>query len=167
MKSTIFALILAFGAIACVGCGGGKPAGIPALCPATVKVVNGSAPVVGANVFLVPTSVSGSWSVSGVTDSTGTATIKTSQGDWSGTGAPADEYKIYITKLAQIEEPEMPSDMENNKNAEAEDYAERLKRLEAASKEIPKVLNDASTSGLSISVTSSGGEETIDVGIYN
>ena len=148
-----------------VGCGSRTPHGIPDLYPTKVIVLNGDKGIKKANVFLVPQegTASGSWSISGVTDEKGSAVIETSQGDWKKAGAPEGNYSVYITKLSQIEEPEKPADMETNEEAKAAFFAERLKRLEEASKEIPKSLTSATTSGLEIVVTTSGAEETFDV----
>lgn len=160
-------LILAACLVFCIGCGKGKPEGMPDLYPVSITITKGATPVADANVFLVPASSSGSWSVNGITDANGVATIKTSQGDWKQPGAPEGEFNIYITKLAKIEEPEKPADMETNEAAKSEYFAERLKRLEAANKEIPKALTSASTSGLKITVASgSETNETFDLSQY-
>lgn len=55
--------------------------------------------------------------------------------------------------------------METNEEAKAAFFAERLKRLEEASKEIPKSLTSATTSGLEITVTTSGADETYDISL--
>ena len=55
--------------------------------------------------------------------------------------------------------------METNEEAKAAFFAERLKRLEEASKEIPKSLTSATTSGLEITVTTSGAAETYDISL--
>ena len=157
----------ALATILLVGCGSRTPQGIPDLFPTTVVILNAGNVVKNANVFLVPQegTVSGSWSISGVTDEKGGAVIETSQGDWKKQGVPAGSYSIYITKLSQIEEPERPADMETNEEAKAAFFAERLKRLEEASKEIPKSLTSATTSGLEITVTTSGADETYDISL--
>jgi len=152
--------------LCCLGCGPKKPAGVPELLPTSVTIVKGSDPVKGANVFLVPgtSTPSGSWSIMGVTDETGKAKVETSQGDWKAFGAPQGEYKVYITKLAAIEEPEKPTGAEEGGPELQEYYAERLKRLEEASKEIPKEMTQADTSGLTVTVAAgSGANATLDI----
>lgn len=160
-------LVLSFAL--CLGCKSGKPEGIPKLFPASVTLVKSGTPIANANILLVPAdgTPSGSWSVAGVTDASGRATLETSQGDWKASGAPQGEYKFYVTKLAQIEEPEKPADIDTNEEAKEAYFAERLKRLEAASKEIPKSLNSAETSNLTLSVAEgAGGSTTVDVDEY-
>lgn len=169
MRLAKFVPILLFAVVLCVGCGPKKPDGVPSLFPTTVTIVKSGTPVANANVIFVAGegTASGSWSVSGITDATGVAKIETSQGDWKAPGAPEGEYKFYITKLAQIEEPEQPADIETNEEAKKNYFAERLKRLEEASKEIPKSLTSTDTSDLSITVASgTGGAETVDVDQY-
>ena len=163
----ITALIL-FTSLCCVGCGPKKPDGIPKLLPTYVTIVKDSNPVKDANVFLVPgtNAPSGSWSIMGVTDDAGKATIETSQGEWKAPGAPEGEYKVYLTKLAAIEEPEKPTGVEEGGPELQEYYAERLKRLEEASKEIPKEMTQAETSGLTVTVASgTGANETLDISV--
>lgn len=159
----IVALLLAT-AFCCAGCGTKKPADVPNLESSSIKIVKSGAPVVNANVFLKPAegTPSGSWSVVGLTDSTGLAKITTTQGEWVGDGAPAGEYIVYITKVPQIEEPERPADFETNDAAKNDYYAERLKRLEAAKNEIPEALTLPTTSGLTFTVAK-GAQATIDV----
>lgn len=165
MRYMKLASVLLFVVATCFGCSGGKPDGIPKLEQTKITVVKGGTPVANANVFLVPSleSPSGSWSVAGQTDASGLAIIKTSQGSWSAPGAPEGEYKIYLTKFAQIEEPEMPANMDEDEEAKAAYYAEREKRLKEAGNEIPAKLNQAETSGLKITVGSGLTEQTIDV----
>ncbi len=164
MRSIKLLSVLTLATLFCVGCGHGKPDGIPKLSQTKVTVQKAGAPVVEANVFLVPDGApSGSWSVSGKTDAMGVATIKTMQGDWEAPGAPEGNYKIYLTKFTKIEEPPMPENMDEDEEAKNAYYAEREKRLKEAGNEIPKAMNDAGTSGLTISVGSGLTELTIDV----
>lgn len=155
--------LLAFSFAFCVGCGPKKPEGVPDLHPTTVKIVKAGTPVANANVFFVSEGTSGSWSVTGVTDDAGVATIQTSQGDWKAPGAPEGSFKIYITKLAKFVEPPKPAS--DDEEAKAAYYAERLKLLEEAAKEIPEAMKSADTSGLTITVAAkTGANETFDIG---
>ena len=167
MRSMQVAALLLVTALCCCGCGPKKPYGIPKLHPTTVTILKDSAPVVKANVFLVPAegTVSGSWATRGLTNESGVATIETAQGDWKAPGAPEGQYRVYLTKVAEIEEPEVPADMGSNPEAEEAYYAERLKRLEAANTEIAPNFTSDSTSGLTITVAAgAGASETFDIG---
>ena len=148
-----------------VGCDSRTPQGIPDLYPTKVVILNGDKVVKNANVFLVAQegTPSGSWSISGVTDDQGSAIIETSQGDWKKQGVPEGSYSIYITKLSHIEEPEIPADMETNEEAKSAYFAERLKRLEEAGKEIPKSLTSATPSGSELVDTTSAADEPLDL----
>ena len=148
-----------------MGCGPKKPDGIPPLYPAKVMVQNGASPIVGASVFLVSQgATSGSWGVNGVTDSSGTATITTSQGEWKSKGAPEGNYKIYITKRPEIQEEPMPEEIANDSDAMERFAAEQMKKLNAAPKIIPEKLSNPAQSPLTITVSASGSTElTVDI----
>ena len=164
MRSIRILSVLLLAALFCVGCGPKKPDGIPKLNQTKITVQKSGSPVVNANVFLVPDGAqAGSWSVSGKTDQTGVAIIKTMQGDWEAPGAPEGNYKIYLTKFVEIEEPERPDNMDEDEEAKKAYYAEREKRLKEAGSEIPPAMTDAGTSGLTISVAAGMTELTIDV----
>ncbi len=93
--------------------------------------------------------------------------METRQGEWKASGVPEGEYKVYFTKVVQIEEPEQPADMDSNEEAKAEYYKERQARLEAAANEIPKALTNYETSGITVTVSKSAGlNTTIDVAQY-
>ena len=164
MRSFKLFALMTLTLVLCVGCGPQKPAGVPKLSPAKITVVKGSTPVKNANVFLVPDgAASGSWSVVGKTDETGVAVVKTTQGNWEGSGAPEGSYKIYLTKFAEIEEPDMPEDMDADEEAKKAFYEERAKRLAAAGNEIPPQMNAPETSGLAVTVGGGAAELTIDL----
>jgi len=84
------------------GCGGPqRPPGLPQLydCALTFQFADGS-PVNSAGVTLVPENATlGQWSISGTTDSAGTAKIYTSA-DFAG--APAGKYKILVRKEESV-----------------------------------------------------------------
>ena len=164
MRSFSLFALLSLALVLCVGCGSKKPSGVPKLFPATISVVKGSTPVKNANVFLIPDGApSGSWSVSGKTDETGVAVVKTSQGEWQASGAPEGSYKIYLTKIVVIDEPEAPEDLDGDEAAKEAYYEERAKRLQAAGNEIPPKMSAPESSGLTITVGGGSTELTIDV----
>lgn len=167
----IHVAFLALVALSCclIGCGPKKPAGIPKLVPATITVVRESAPVANANVFLVAQegTPTGSWSTVGLSDAKGVAVLQTTQGAWNSNGVPEGEYKVYFTKIPKIEEPELPADVETNPESKANYLAERQARLDAAVNEIPKNLTSNDTSEITVTVSSSGLNERIDVAEYD
>jgi len=163
-------ILLGVGILLFAGCGTKKPDGIPALHPVKVKITKGDKPVVKANVFLVATTAtSGSWSVAGLTDVSGVATIETSQGNWKAKGTPEGEYKIYMTKVTGSENWEWGERPAEDASYEVKvKYSEEMfKRVEAATKEIPKSLTVPKTSDLKITVVAGkGANETFDISKY-
>ena len=78
------------------GCGGPKrPDGFPALYSCSVTVTQGNAPLEGVNVTLRNPEISGKWSISGMTDASGVAKIRT-HGQFPG--APMGTFKVVLSK---------------------------------------------------------------------
>jgi len=149
------------------GCGTNKPDGIPAIHPVSITITKGTTPVGDAQVLLTATTAaSGSWSVSGTTNSSGVATITTSQGEWKEKGAPEGEYKVYITKLAKLDAAPPIDSFKDEESARA--FAEeRNQQLAAITREIPESLTSPATSDLKITVVAkTGAKETFDIGKY-
>ena len=148
-----------------VGCGTKKPDGIPPLYPAKVTVNNGASPIAEASVFLVlQEGTSSGWAANGVTDVNGVAVINTSQGDWKSKGAPAGEYKIYITRRPDVKEDPMPDEIKNDSDAMERFAAEQWKKIQNAPKLIPEKLTNPAQSPLKLTVSTSGTAElTVDI----
>ena len=148
------------------GCGPKMPEGVPPLHPTKVIVLNGGSPVDKANVFFVKQSGdTGSWSVGNSTDSTGVATIQTTQGEWKGVGAPEGEYKVYITKMPDVQEDPLPPGSDSDALEKAQNAY--LKKLAAAPKIVPEKLTSTKTTPLTISVKpGSTTELTVEVSEY-
>lgn len=99
MKRILIALVACI-CIVSVGCAGGakKPADLPKLNPTTIKIVyDDGTPVDNAQVALRLAKSTGGrvWNLTGVTDATGSLTLKT-DGQWDG--APAGSYQVMVTK---------------------------------------------------------------------
>ncbi len=109
MKNLKAVLALAVVLATVVGCSKGpkKPADLPKLYPATVKVVyDDGTPVAEAMVTLVKADgTSSPWNLTGVTDAQGVLVMKT-HGNWDG--APAGDYQGMVTK--EISEKEAPTE---------------------------------------------------------
>jgi hypothetical protein len=146
-----------------VGCGTKKPDGIPELHPAKVIVQNAGAPIADATVLFAG-GTSGSWSIIGITDSSGVAVITTSQGSWKDKGAPAGEYKVYITKKAEVQQDPLPPELQNDSDAIEKHSAEYMKLLQNAPKVIPDGLTNPAKTPLTLTVGAGGPAElTVDV----
>lgn len=111
----IFAIILSLFAtvvVFIVGCGGQKlPDGMPKLNPTTVTLTVDGKPFAGGIISLFPATGTFQWSVSGVTDESGQAIIKT-HGNYNG--APEGEMRVCVQAVRNIEgetsATEMPTD---------------------------------------------------------
>jgi len=154
--------VFALGACAMfvVGCGPKKPEGIPPLFPAQVTVQDAGSPIANANVLLIGGPV-GSWSTTGVTNASGVAVITTSQGSWKSNGAPAGDYKIYITKVVEVQQDPLPPDQQNDSAAMERHSAEYLRLLAATPKIIPEILTKPATSPLTLTVSADGKAELV------
>lgn len=89
---------LVVGILGLAGCGEKKPPGMPKLCPTKITVTfDDGAIIPDAAIILSPddTGKVSSWSYTGNTDSSGTASIWT-QGRYNG--LPAGKYKVRVTK---------------------------------------------------------------------
>ena len=74
-----------------------KPEGFPELVPCKIKVIQGGAPLVAADVTLIPFDVTGTvWPVGGRTDAAGIAVMRT-YGEH--VGAPVGQYRVVVSKL--------------------------------------------------------------------
>jgi len=145
-----------------VGCGPKRPAGIPPLYPAKVTVKNETSPIAGATVFLIyQGTTSGSWAINGVTNSSGVATMTTSQGEWKSNGVPEGEYKVYITKRPDIKEDPMPEEIKGDSDAMHRFAGEQLRKLNEAPKIIPEILSNPAQSPLTLTVSTSGSSELV------
>jgi hypothetical protein len=150
------------------GCGTGKPDSIPDLFPATVTIKKGTVAVADATVIFTSTgNNSGSWSVSGTTDSNGIAKMNTTLGSWSGHGVPSGEYKIFINKAPVFTSVPMPTGIDGDEAAKQAYEQEQAKKKASFAKEIPSILTLASSTPLKLAVTSgSSAELTVDVSEY-
>jgi len=161
---SIFALGVC--AILVIGCGPKKPEGIPPLFPAQITVQNAGSPIADANVLLVG-GPSGSWSVSGFTNSSGVAVVATSQGDWKSTGVPAGDYKVYITKAPKVQQEPLAPELQNDSDAIEKHAVEFQKLMAAAPKEIPMILTNPARTPLTLTVSADGKAElVVDVSEY-
>lgn len=166
MKYTII-LSLLLGMVCMTGCGEKVPDGFPEVFSCKVVVNNGGSPIEGASVILQPTQKMNSIIVSGKTDATGTAEIRTLLGEFSKTGAPAGDFTVKISKTDKVDIPELSSDEYYNlspqeRAAMEKSNAEKIK----AAKVVPDRLSK-SDSPIKVTVDSSNqATVTVDVSEY-
>ena len=163
MNSWKYVFVAGLCVLLVAGCGQKKPEGFPDIYPATVTVQNAGAPIADATVLFAG-GPSGSWSVAGVTNTRGVAVITTSQGAWQSKGAPAGDYKVYITKVPDIQQAPLPEELQNDSAALEKHSAEYLKLLNDAPKIIPESLTNPAKTPLTLRVSAGGTAElTVDV----
>jgi len=97
----------------------GKPANMPNLFPCTITVSDNGAPLADARVSMTDESNALSLSINGITDSSGTAKMKTTYTNYTGSGVPAGKYKVVIDKEPANVPPQKVDDSMNEKQSEA------------------------------------------------
>ncbi|MDR0610799.1 MAG: hypothetical protein LBG58_11865 [Planctomycetaceae bacterium] len=78
-----------------------KPNGLPKLFPCTITITQNGVPVQGILISLIDPDVTECWTVSGLTNTSGTATIRT-HGNF--VGAPSGVYKVTLSKTEKTGE---------------------------------------------------------------
>ncbi|MCL2743620.1 MAG: carboxypeptidase-like regulatory domain-containing protein [Planctomycetaceae bacterium] len=116
MKNTLFYFVLILAAVSISGCG--KPAGMPNLQSCTITVLDGGAPLADARVMMKDESNAMMLAINGITDSSGTAKMKTTYTDYVGNGVPAGKYKVIIDKEPANVPPLKVDDSMDTKQAE-------------------------------------------------
>ena len=82
--------------VSAAGCGGPKrPDGFPVVYPCTITVTQGNTPLEGVSVTLRHSETSGKWAISGITNASGVANIRT-HGQFPG--APMGTFKVVLSK---------------------------------------------------------------------
>jgi hypothetical protein len=134
-----------------LGCNS-KPANVPATFPCVISVTNGTTPIADVFIVLAPETGGTEWSMSGTTNASGTATIRTSRLGWQGNGVPAGTYRVSLSKTPTI--PEISSEEYQRLSAEEQEVynIEREKKREKLPREIPEYLSDFVQSPFQITV---------------
>ena len=110
--------------------------------PATVKVTMDGKPLEGASILL--TEVSGSRSAAGITDASGVASIKSTEGGWGGVFP--GEYDVVIKKTERTTSSTPPPGAEVSRDVPPEDQVYSISR-----ELLPAKYGNAKTSGLKVS----------------
>ncbi|MDR3110953.1 MAG: Ig-like domain-containing protein [Planctomycetaceae bacterium] len=148
-----------------VGCNN-KPTGFPDVFPCTVTVKDGERPVCDATVKLIYDS-QGSITVTGVTDQSGIAQMKSIFASYEVKGVPAGDARVIIIEGTVVPETKTDAEKRAMSPEEAEAYKqERAKKMDAMPREVPEVLENAQTTPIRISVEKSGTTLTVDISKY-
>jgi hypothetical protein len=157
-----FAILLYLFAVAALllsGCGGEKlPPGIPKLYPATLAVIQDGSPLAGAEVSMLNTDPSVSWSAGGITDQNGILKLRT-MGRYIG--APAGKYKVAVQKIEMPAIPlpdEPPNDPEQRK-----EYNRLLKEIEDNTFYLVDQQFELDKTKLEVEITPTNLQLTVDV----
>jgi len=157
MKNYLFVSMLCLSLVCFSGCGGKqKPTDLPPLFPVKITVIQDGKPLEKAVVSLSADGTKVRFTIGGITDQNGVATLKT-DGEWPG--APAGKYKICINKTV-VPEPDPGEDAlsREEQNAKA---AERNKLTKSV---VNSKFSRPNSTTFSIEVTDSRVTETCDVG---
>ena len=126
-----------------VGCSG-KPAGFPKVSSCTITVTNGSDPVEGVEISLVPDEVQSGVVVGGKTDAAGKCVVNTVFANHSAPGAPEGAYTVTLKKQPEVDMPALtPEEMTNMSRGDIDKYN---KERDAAIAAAPQIVPPACTS---------------------
>jgi len=143
------------------------PEGMPKTYPCTIKVVNGSEPIIEANIVLHAETPIADVVSSGITDTSGSAKIASLYKNYQAKGAPEGSYKVTITKLAFVAHTKTPEEITMMSPGDQIAYEkEFVAKREALPKIVPDELTKVSETPLTVDVTSKGGVLEVDLSKY-
>ena len=155
---------------AATGCHRSRPKGFPSLCPVRVTVENDGVPAEDVDLCLISERTV-PWSVSGRTDSGGTAELATSQGNYTKAGAPVGTFKVTLHKnFPPIEE--LPGNQvealspQEKMQYTAKVEEERRARKELAEETTPSYLGNVNETPVRLEITKETRTVTIELGDY-
>jgi hypothetical protein len=150
------------------GCGTPAPTGFPSLKDCRVTVTDNGQPIPDVVVNLVPKFTANSLFITGVTDSTGTAVIKTRHGNYSRNGAPEGDYSVILSKSIPVEMPILTEEQSQALTPAQQEklQKEREQKMDAA-RIIPKLLEEPSQTPLTLQIgNKTVGKLSVDVAEY-
>jgi hypothetical protein len=149
------------------GCGGVPvPQNFPETSPCQITVTNGTSPLAEVTVNLFPNVPLPNIVLEGVTNSSGIASMRTKQGDYSPEGIPNGEYKFRIVEVFDTGIPPLLLD-EQLKLTPPQREARRkeINSKTDSLRTIPKKLTSITTTPLKLTVSGETSLE-IDVSTY-
>lgn len=145
-----------------------KPDGFPAIYPCSVTVVNGTTPIEGATVlFHYENNSNAIVTVTGQTDSSGVAKMRSIQASYDAPGAPAGKCKVIVKKIPFL--PDTKTDEEKRAMTINEAEAYKQSRVDEAAKlprEVPAILESSTNTPISQEISAPKSEFTINVADY-
>lgn len=168
IAKTLTALSVVFLAAAVLtGCSS-KPKGFPSVKPCTVTVTDGTNPVEGIEVALIPAQVMSGVIVGGTTDAAGVCTVSTTFAGHSAPGSPEGEFTVTLKKTPLVEDmpdltPEQAADMTRTEVDKY--YQERDAKIAAMPKIVPTQLTSFQTSPVKANIPADAAI-TVDLSTY-
>ncbi len=149
------------------GCSG-KPKGFPSVKPCVITVTDGTNPVEGVEVALIPAQVMSGTIIGGKTDAQGVCAVRTTFAGHSAAGAPTGEFTVTLKKTPEVPDmPELtPEKAESMERSEIDQYyKERDAKIAALPKIVPPDLTSFQTSPIKANIPSDA-ELTVDLSKY-
>ena len=165
LKITAVAAILC-SLVATFGCSG-KPSGFPKVSPCTITVMDGSTPIEGVEIALIPDTPISGVIAGGTTDATGVCVVNTTYANFQAPGAPEGSFTVTLRKDPIPTKPELTAeDMSNMERSEVDKYnKERQNEINSMPKIIPPSLTSMQTSKVKVTIPSDSAI-TVDVTQY-
>lgn len=169
MTKSLRALTLcaALMATLCVlGCSG-QPSGFPKVSPCTITVTDGSNPIEGVEIALIPSTPISGVIVGGVTDSSGVCVVKTTFANFAKPGAPQGDFTVTLRKDPIPTKPELTiAEMESMSRADIDKYnKERDDEIKSMPQIIPTNLTSKPTSKVQLTMPGTS-DLSVDVSQY-
>ena len=170
MKYSSFLLVCLVTIPLLTGCGDSRPDGFPAkLLSCRVIVMDGDVPLKEASVSLIPEHEQHKYSMIGITDDKGVASIRTAQAGYYGNGAPEGTYKVLIIG-AESPDLEHTLTIDERANLPPDELTmyenARQRRINALPLAVPKEFNKMDQTPLTWTVDRKGSELSVNVADY-
>lgn len=158
--SLVVILVLFF-----AGCGSPKPAGLPDLIPHQVRIHDNGKPLEKVDISLLREEGQGAWSMGGITDSSGNATLRTIFASFEGSGVPVGTYRVILNKSVDYP-PELILTEEQSMKLSPQELVpieNKRKKYEEEHRVLPPLVSDPEKSPITISVSKTNEVSDIDV----
>lgn len=148
-------------------CGQRVPNQMPKTFPCTITVTNGATPIDGADIVLLPDPEIPDTMISGATDVSGKAEIRTMCGSFSKPGAPVGNFRVIVRKDVEVAATKTAAELDAMNPMQLEQYEKQIadakKKLKSP---VPALLGDVTKSPVQFEMTSGLGNLDVDVSKY-